>query len=137
MNKNKYKIDSKVLVRYEDGESRIDQMLAILLINEVVFTNTHWWKDEWPPTAKETISLAVGCNDCFIWGCSDAEEISREEIPDVFEHWEKDPSNGPDVWCIKKRNMMPQKPVYDAIMKAGIWNLDEMYLQRNPTWPEE
>lgn len=32
---------------------------------------------------------------------------------------------------------MPQKPVYDAIMKAGIWNLDEMYLQRNPTWPEE
>ena len=27
--------------------------------------------------------------------------------------------------------MLPQKPVYDIIMKKGIWNLDEMGLEEN------
>ena len=135
--KQKYTIGSEILVRYEDGKPLVDNMLAILLINEVVILNNFWWKTNWPKDAQEATSLAVVCNDCFDWNSADAELITVFDIQDVFEHWEKDPECGSYIWCIKKRNMMPQKHVYDAIMKAGIWNLDEMYLQRNPTWPEE
>jgi len=132
--KQKYTIGSEILVRYEDGEPLVDNMLAILLINEVVILNNFWWKTNWPKDAQEATSLAVVCNDCFDWNSADAELITVFDIQDVFEHWEKDPAWGSYVWSIKKRSMLPQKPVYDEIMKAGIWNLDEMNLQSNPTW---
>ena len=85
----------------------------------------------WPETAVNTFSINVNCNDVFAWASADAEEMFYEDLEDVYTHWEKDPSWGPAVWCIKKRNLMPQRPVYEAIMKAGIWNLDEMNLRSN------
>lgn len=110
--------------------------LAVLLINNQVFLNDHWWmKDEgWPEDACKVTSLNVNCNDVFCWGCADADEMNYSDIQDVYEHYIKDPYWGTAVWCIKKRNLMPQKPVYDSIMKDGIWDLDSMNLQPNPTW---
>lgn len=133
----KYTIDSEILVRYKDGEPLNDNMLAILLINEVVILNNFWWKTDWPKDAQEATSLAVVCNDCFSWNSADAEPMTVFDIQDAFEHWEKDPNWGSYVWCIKKRNTMPQKPVYDEIMKIGIWDLDAMDLMPNPTWPKQ
>ena len=135
--KNEYKINNEILVRYEDGEPDIDGMIIILLHYGIFFTNNYWWKKDWPEDAQKVISLNVNCSDVFVWGCADAEEVEYEEIPKLFDYWEKDNIFGVDVWCIKKRNMMPQKPVYDEIMKEGIWNLDEMELQENPTWRKE
>lgn len=135
--KNTYKIDTEILVRYEDGEPDINGMIIVLLINGLLFTNNFWWKENWPEDAQKITSLNVLCSDVFCWGCADAEEIEYKEIPKLFEHWEKDHVFGVDIWCIKKRNMMPQKPVYDDIMKQGIWNLDEMRLDENPTWKNE
>ena len=127
-----YTFPEETLVRYDDGTPCVDAMLCVLIYNEAVFVNSFWWKEDWPDDARKFISLNVNCNDCFAWGVADAEELEYEDIEDLFEHWEKDPSWGTYVWCIKKRNMAPQPPVYDDIMKGGIWNLDEMELGVNP-----
>ena len=129
-----YKFNEEILIRYDDGEPSIDNMVAILLLNEVIMLSDYWWVDAAFEFTKNAVNLSVICNDCFMWGSADAEEINLEKIPELYEYWEKDPGWGSYVWCIKKRGMLPQKPVYDAIMKEGIWNLDEMQLEANPTW---
>lgn len=113
----------------EDEEPEIDleNFLAHLLSKDIVFLNTHWWEDDWPEKAKKTISIIVNCNDIFAWACADGEELLGEDDIDTFwQYYSKDPDWGPVVWCIRKRNMLPQKPVYDDIQKDGIWDLDKM-----------
>lgn len=114
--------------------------LAILLICDVIFLNDYWWKSEkhdktmaWPEDACKVASLNVNTNDVLMWGCADADSITYDEIQEVYEHWEKDPAWGTAVWYCKKLNMMPQKPVADRIRAMGIWDLDKMNLEKNPT----
>ena len=126
----KYPDKPDVELKFEE-----DYALAHLLINDVVFLNSNWWKDSWPDEAKKAFSINVNTNDVFAWGCADAESIKFEELQEVYDYWKKDPSWGTAVWAIKKHNMMPQKPVYDYIMKGGIWDLDSMELERNPCCP--
>jgi hypothetical protein len=101
-------------------------MLIFLLKNEIIFSNSHWWEKSWPEEAKKSIGLYVNCSDVFAWACSEAEGLYYEELKDLYDHCKKDSAFGSAVWCIKRRKASPQKPVYDAIMKAGIWNLDEI-----------
>lgn len=108
-----------------------EKALAHLLINGVVFTNSHWWEDAWPDAAKRTISIIVNCNDVFAWGSADGEELPHAEIENLYRMWRKDPVWGPSIWCIKQRNQMPQKPVEEAIRKAGIWDLDALDVGSN------
>lgn len=108
-----------------------NQALASLLINEVILLNSHWWEEKWNKKEQNKFYISVICSDIFAWGCCDSEEMGYNELQDVYDHWLKDNAWGPAIWCIKKRNELPQKPVYDAIMKAGIWNLDEMGLKEN------
>jgi hypothetical protein len=70
-----------------------------------------------------------------MWGAADACEMNYDEIETVYNYWEKDPHWGTAVWYCKKLNMMPQKPVADSIRKAGIWDIDNMGLEKNPTDP--
>ncbi len=105
--------------------------LARLLAAGIIFLNNHWWEEEWPAEAKKTTSLNVNCNDVFAWGCADGEEVYYDELEDLYNHWEKDPEWGSTVWCCKKRNELPQKPVYDRILAAGVWDLDSMGLEPN------
>lgn len=109
--------------------------LAILLISEVVFINDHWWKKQhgWPEDACKRPSINVNTNDVLAWGCADAIEMDYDDLEDVYTHWEKDPAWGTAVWYCKKLNMMPQKPVADSIRKMGIWDIDNMGLEKNPT----
>lgn len=107
------------------------QALIELLTHDVVFLNTHWWELEWPDDAKQTVSLNVEVSDVFLWGLSDAEELLYSEIKELYDYWYVDVIWGSAIWVIKKRNYMPQKPVYDAIMEKGIWNLDCMNLRPN------
>lgn len=114
---------------------KVEAMLAILLIAEVVFINTPWYRDDLKEEDKKYLhKILVNSSDVFIWGCADAEEISMSEIPELYDMWIKDHGWGPAVWCIKKCNYMPQKPVYDRIQREGIWNLDEMGLRPNSSW---
>lgn len=83
--------------------------------------------------AKQSTCIAVICNDCFCYASADAEEIELKDIPEVYSYWEKDKDWGTYVWCSRKRGMLPQKQLYDILVKSG-WNLDAMGLDTNPTW---
>ena len=107
-------------------------MLAALLAAQVIFLNSHHWEKDWPEAAQRTVALCVNCNDVFAWACADAEDLEYREIESLFDDWQKDPTWGPAVWCMKKRNLMPQPPVEKAIRAAGVWDLDELGLQANP-----
>lgn len=112
-----------------------EDALVVLLACSVVFLNNHWWKKDegWPEDACKVPSLNVNTNDVLVWGCADAAEMQFDDIEEVYTHWEKDPSWGTAVWYCKKMNMMPQEPVADSIRKMGIWDIDNMGLQKNPT----
>lgn len=109
--------------------------LAILLLNDVVFLNSHWWmKDEgWPEAACRRPSLNVNVNDVLAWAAADAYTMDYRDIREVYEHWERDPVWGTAVWYCKKENMMPQSSVAQAIREAGLWDIDNMGLRPNPS----
>lgn len=112
----------------------IDMAVALLLINEVLFLSQIFQGEEVTGEANpalERVALVVNCNDVFAWGCADGEYITHDEIEDLYNMWRKDTAWGPAVWCCKRRKEMPQKPVEDEIRKAGIWNLDELGLEKN------
>jgi hypothetical protein len=127
-----------------------EKALAHMLLNEVIFINSHWWKFEqvgeagpdgwktipredatWTKEESKIISVNVNCNDVFAWGCADAEELPYDEIENLYRMWVRDPSWGSAIWCMKQRKEMPQKPVEDRIRKAGIWNFEELGLEKN------
>lgn len=100
-----------------------EDKLAHLLAENVVGINNGWWDEKWP---QDRITFHVNCNDVFAWGCADAEELLFGEIPELYSMWTKDNGFGPAAWCIKKRKMMPQKPVEDHFRKDGIWSLEDL-----------
>lgn len=108
-----------------------EKALAHLLINDVVFANDHWWEKEWPEKARKETSLNVNCNDVFAWGCADAETMLHDDIENLYRMWRKDPEWGAAVWCMIRRNQMPQKPVEKIVREAGIWDLDALKLGEN------
>lgn len=111
-----------------------ERALAFLLLKNVVFANDHWWmKDKWPQEACNSFSINVDCSDVFAWACADAEPLYYDNLEELYEYYEKDPHWGAQVWCIKRRKQLPQKPVYDKIQQAGIWNLDEISKEWNDT----
>lgn len=103
-----------------------EQGLAMLLLNEVVFLNSHHWETDWPAEARAAAYLGVNCNDVFAWGCSDAEGAAYADLEAVYAHWRKDPHWGTAIWCMIKRREMPQRPAEKRIRDAGIWDLDTL-----------
>ncbi len=99
-----------------------EDYLKVLLCENVAFINNGWWRKDWP---QDHVSIHIGCNDVFAWGCADAEDVLCSELQDVYEHWKKDPDWGAAVWCIKKRKQMPQPPVAKILREKG-YNLEEL-----------
>lgn len=100
--------------------------LALMLINEVIFLNSHHWEKDWPEAARQCVSLNVNCSDVFAWACADSEEATYAEIEAVYQHWKKDTGWGTAIWCIIKRKELPQRPVEKRIRDDGIWDLDAL-----------
>jgi hypothetical protein len=96
--------------------------LAHLLLNDVVFLNSHWWRDDAPKDMQEVISVNVICNDVFAWGCADAEALPHDEIENLYRMWIADTTWGAAKWCAIRRKQQPQKPVIAAMKKAGAWD---------------
>lgn len=94
--------------------------LAMLLINDVIFLNTNHSHKDWPEEAQSTLKLCVNCNDCFAWGCADAEPIKFSELENLYRLWLKYPRNGSYLWCCIVRGQLPQKPIMDEMIKEGI-----------------
>lgn len=132
-----------VKIKYKD-ETIFDEniALAILLLDEQIFLNSYYWKSKnyddrqeeaWPESACEVTALCLNTNDVLMWGCADAIPIEYSELRDIYDHWEKDHYWGTAIWYCKKLNMMPQKVVADHIRKMGIWDIDNMGLNKNPS----
>ena len=89
-----------------------------------------WWRTggEYAP-----ITLLVGCNDFFAWGCSDCEEITKQNI-DVLEQAADDlkkvcsDRHGPTyreaglLFCARVRGRRPQGAYYEHLPKE-TWPL--------------
>jgi hypothetical protein len=108
--------------------------LAILLLENVVFLNSHWWMaaEGWPEAACWRPSLNVDTSDVLAWAVADAYTMDYQDIQEVYEHWERDPVWGTAVWYCKKEGMMPQPLAAKEIRQAGIWDIDSMGLAPNP-----
>lgn len=85
-------------------------------------------------------SLFIDCNDVFAWGCGDGEVLPLDEIQEIYEYHIKDKVWGTAVWCMKKRNCMPQAAVAKMMREGGIWDIDNLSLQPNGSdryWQEQ
>ena len=51
--------------------------LTVLLLEEKLILNSHWWRKDWDEEQRDIISAMVICNDVFAWGCADAETFKR------------------------------------------------------------
>lgn len=117
--------------------------LALLLINDEVFTNSYWWKFKdlgpwnpetrrcesipkkdatWTEEESKLISVHVNCNDIFAWGCADSEDLPHDEIENLYRMWRADPTWGSAKWCAIRRKQKPQGPVIKAMQEAGAWD---------------
>lgn len=99
-----------------------EDYLKYLMCEDMIVVNNGWWNKEWP---EDRITIAVICNDVFAWGCADAEDILYSDLEAVARAHMKDSAWGIAAWCIKKRKQMPQKPVAEAMIKAG-YDLDAL-----------
>ena len=75
---------------------------------------------EWDSKVNN-IKLFVNCNDVFMWGCADMEEIQLTEIPSFTVDLRQDPKWGSIKWVCRKRNEKPQYPIIWDMYKDGQW----------------
>jgi hypothetical protein len=77
-------------------------LLAHLLLNDIVFLNTHWAEKAWPEEARDGVVIVVNCNDCF-GPYADCERIKLDEIETLYRLWQRDSIYGSLAWVIAKR----------------------------------
>lgn len=101
-----------------------EKALAFLLYQGVMHLNNGFH----PYSKKEYTTICfVNASDIFAWGCADSECILFEDGEDpseliklfklVYEFGE----NGRIMWLCKKRNMQPQTPIKNDLIKDGFW----------------
>lgn len=82
---------------------------------------------------EDKINIYVMCSDLFAWGCADAEDVTSEQIPDLYKFWKEDGTGwGSDKWVCVQRNMQPQRPIKDSWIQSGIWDEKMQALPHNP-----
>lgn len=85
-----------------------------------------WWRTDAPD--YDPITLLVNCNDFFVWGSSDAEEITPENV-EVLEQAVKDVEaitgntrQADLLFCARINKLRPQGAYYKYI-KEELWPL--------------
>lgn len=111
----------------------VNDYIRFKLYNDVLCMNRNWWKKKWPEDAQQTFAFAVSAGDTFAYACADAEELLYSELQDLWEHFVLHETFGPMVWVCKKRKMKPLAIWCKQINATGIWNIDEMGLEDNPS----
>lgn len=111
-----------------------EMALAHLLMNGVVFLNSHWWHKEADKDLRDTVACFVNCNDVFAWASADGEELPLEKLESLYRLWKANPKWGSDKWCCLQRNEQPQKPIKEAMQKEGYWDAELEALQENAYW---
>lgn len=94
------------------------QALAILLRNEIIFSNSIWFEK----TRKYYITLYVLCNDLFAWGMADAEDFSDGDVEDIYKLYKEYGKIGVMKWCCVHRGSQPQEPMVTQLKHKGLWD---------------
>lgn len=74
-----------------------------------------WWRTD---EKYAPVTFFVNCNDLFVWGCGDCEEITVADLPDLLKALEdsKDEkgraSHAELLWVARKRGFRPQVAFY-------------------------
>ena len=93
------------------------------------------WKDDSPKMMSLEIELWVNCNDEFIWGCADSEDLPMDKVEEYYQMWAKDKEtshmSNSMLWVCRQRKMKPQKPIVDVMKKAGLWTEEWEALPNN------
>lgn len=105
--------------------------LTLLLNNEVIHLNDHWWEKTWPEECRKLIYFGVRCSDTFAYACAESLELPFDEIENLYRFFIKDPLWGPTAWCVKTKGEAPIPPVMKALRERGYevdtWNLRDNY----------
>lgn len=107
-----------------NGKKEPDEnsMLAKLLDENILFANSFAYAYSDGVLRGRTITLFVLCNDVFAWATADAEDITIEELPQLFEMYEKNPKCASTQWVCVKRNEKPQEPMIKWLKENNGWN---------------
>ena len=71
----------------------------------------------------EDLNFYIRCNDVFAWGCSDAEDISEEDLPLLEQSLKDSEMHGTLLFCARKRKCRPQGAYYQYFDKDTEWEL--------------
>lgn len=117
-----------------NGKEHCDTAKALseMLAGGVLFANG---RDYFEGAEKggNTVVLYVLCNDLFVWGCADGEDLPYAEIGPLYKAWKADPKWGVDKWCCHHRNEQPQGPVITRMKNDGSWDDAMEALPQNTT----
>jgi hypothetical protein len=118
----------------QEGEEDCDHELALsYLLKEKVLFASNLSVDK--NNTEYTVCLYVDCNDVFMWGKSDAESITTEDLRGLYLLYRKDHRWGAATWCCLKRNMQPQDAIILDMKKHGSWTETMEKLKVNPYKP--
>lgn len=67
-------------------------------------------------------TMTVDCSDLFVWGCSDGEGITQDELAGLNECLVLSPKHGGILWVARKRGTRPQGAYYSHIDETE-WHL--------------
>lgn len=59
--------------------------------------------------------LCLLMNDVWQWASADGESVEWADVEPIYRLWKEQGSDGLLVWACKKRNMRPQKPLFDKL----------------------
>lgn len=117
--------EQKAFYTDSDGIERCDIEIALseLLRDGVVFANErNYCREKNGKSEGSTIVLFVICNDIFVWGCADAEDLPIEEVGNLYKMHKADDLWGVAKWCCHRRIEKPQPPVEKMMRKDGSWD---------------
>ena len=117
MNESKYWFDI-------NGKKEPDHeaMAAHLLEENILFVNSRKYVIEDAISKNETLILHLNCNDVFAWAYADGEDVSYNELPELFKMYEANRDCGPTQWVCIKRNQKPQAPIVKYMKENNGWN---------------
>jgi hypothetical protein len=116
-------LDDEKLFFEIDGKEYCDeeQIIVRLLKDGILFCNTRKYLCLDGEERPETIVLFMNCNDIFVWG-GDAETITENELPVLYELHLADPKWGSVKWICQKRNERPLASIVRDMKREGAWD---------------
>lgn len=98
-----------------------DGILSILLEENILFCNSRKYVELDGTTCGPTVVVFMCCNDIFYYA-ADAEDITFDELPELYKLYEKDKKWGSVKWVCMKRNARPLAHIIKHMKKDGAWD---------------